>query len=193
MDKKKALIRHEILNIFTLLNFEVSGADLDGTVKSDIHRQIKILVLLINYEDVLLGKKRKLLKRELDLGEVLETVAMIFETDMRNRGIKLTLPAKSMTLDADHKSIQEGLELILMKLMDGATKIGFDSGKKVVRISHNSKAELENEKAELINYLANRKDDLDFAYQLALKLLKLNGAKVKSGKGLLTITFGVNT
>jgi len=187
MDKDKALLRHEILNIFTLLNFEVAGTDLDEAKKAGILRHLKLLTLLIKHEDVFVGKQSELFKTEVDLGEILEIVVMIHQKEFERRDIKLTVPGEAMMVEVDRKLLQETLEEILVKLMASATTIDMTQENGTLKIAHNASERPEDKRVDLMECLTDK--TADFSYQLALRLLELNGATLKSENGLISISF----
>ena len=185
MNKNKNLIHHEILNVITLINFEISGSTLAETKKKDLLKDLKLLTLLINYEDVILGEKRELFKKPVHINETLETIQMVQEKHMKTMRVKFNLPTDDLTADIDHKIFQEALEQIILRLMNTAKKIDFRYRGNTLEIHHDGEA-LNMKKVELMECL---KDRQQFLLQLPLKLLELNGLKVRGGKAMIAIDF----
>lgn len=183
-DKGKSAIRHEVLNLFTLLNFQVAGSTLEESAKEEMLDYLKKLILLINYQDVFLGEKHALLKRDIDLKEILEVVEMIYERKLKLKKVRMTLPTQSLIIKVDRKFAQEGLELIIKKLMEQAKKIEISIDKKALKIQHDSSDILKDGKINLTELVSD-----DFSYPLAVRLLEATGAKLTCKKGLIKIDF----
>ena len=83
MNKEKSIIRHEILNALTMVNFGVMGLDADKEAKKEILDQLKTITLLLSHEDVLLGAKRKIVCRNIELGEVFEILEVTLDDQLK--------------------------------------------------------------------------------------------------------------
>jgi len=189
MNKGSTLIRHEILNIFTLLNFEVTDTDLPDITKERFLKNIKMLTLLVSYEDIFLGKKRKNFYNVVDLSEIIETIILIHHSEINRKQIKIIDPGNKLMIKVDRTLIQEAIDQIFVKIIDTAKEIAISYKNGALKITHNASDPLLTEKFDLIKSISNREPCKKFPYQLALHLLEINGAKVLSEKSLLTITF----
>ena len=185
MNKNKSLIHHEILNVITLINFEISGSALPEAKKKDLLKDLRLLTIFINYEDVILDEKRELFKRQVHINEVLETIQIIHEKHMKNLHVEFNLPTGDLTAEVDHKMIQEALEQIILRLMNTTSKIDLAYNGNTLEIHYNGE-NVDLEKVELMECL---KDRQKFLLQLPIKLLELNGLKVRGAEGMIAIDF----
>lgn len=189
MDKKQALIRHEILNLITIVNFAVSSSELQDKNKKEILERLTLITLLVKYRDVFLGKEKEIFKRPVDLNEILEAIAMIYEKQFKRNKVKLDIPRNETMIKMDRKLVQEALGQILVELMGHAKKIAITYKNGTLSIKYDSPQKLTDKKINLMKCLTDKEKYPNFAYQLALHLLSLTGAKVKSGKGEMKISF----
>lgn len=190
MKDTKSVLRHEILNILTLISFSVSDSKLDQSKKSEIDDWIKLINLLIAHEDVIFDKKPKLFLRENNLNEILEIIMAIIKDKLTK--IKITLPENDLHVKIDRNLIKECLEQIIKKLLESSTEIEcvLCDKKNQLIIIHNSKDKLNIKKKSFVKFL-NKKDFMhsEIPFQFALNVLDIHKAKITSSKNKIVITF----
>ena len=189
MDKKRALIHHEILNLMTIIDFTVSAADLKEEDKEEILRQLKLVTLLIKYEEIFLNREKEVLKRPVYLNEILETLVMMHGKQLKRKKVSVKIFNDDTIIKTDRKMAQEALEQILDELMGHAENVAVACQNGTLSIEYDPPRRLADKKTDLMKCFTDRKACPDFAYQLALHLLPLTGAKITSKKGLVKISF----
>ena len=191
-EKIKRLIRHELLNILTLINVLISSDELDEAKKEQILDLIKLASLLITYENVFLGKKPKFFIQKVNLKEILEIIVIIYKKKIADNNINVILPKYNFFVKTDGSCIKETLEQIIKKLVNSVTGMEFkfdDQAKKLTILFKGGSVPKFNKK-NLIQSLG--KESLlnnEIALQLALEILDLNKIKFTSTRNRIVMTF----
>lgn len=190
----KSFIRHELINILTVINILVIDGRLNSAKKERITDLIKLANLFIYYEDIFLGKKVNFINEIVNLREVLEMIAMIYEEQIQKKNIKIVLPKRDFFVKTDKQSIRESLEHIIKRLLVFVSKMQFQFDEKnkqlVIRFKEQKVKALSLTKEPLIQCLnKNKLNENEIAFQFALELLDRNRIKFKSMKEKLIITF----
>ncbi len=192
MEKTKELIKHELLNILTLINVLIRSDNLDEAKKEQIFDLIQLASLFITRKNVFLGKKPKFFKQKINLRETLEIIVAIHEKKIANHNIKVILPKNNFFVKTDKRYIEETLEQIIKKLMNSATSMEFkfnDQTKKLTILSRGGSMPKLN-KQNLVQSLS-RENLLnnEIPLQLALEILDLNKIKLTSTKNNVAMAF----
>jgi len=190
--KTKKLIRHELLNILTVINISILDDELDEVKKEQIFDLIKLASLLINYEDIFLGLKAKPFPQRIDLKEILEIIILSHKKKIADNNIKIILPKHIFFIKADREYIKESLEQIIKKLFSLVSGIEFkfdDQANQLIILCDKEIAPKINKKI-LIKCL-NKKDLIsnELVLQLALKILEMNKVKFNVKGKEIVMTF----
>lgn len=176
---KKDFLRHELLNLFTILSFYVEDDYFNQ--KQAISELLKKATLLIKYEKIILGKKIDFFKKEVSLFEVFEILNSIYSAQTTSGKIKLKMPSRDFFCQTDQSYLLEGLDFLLSRLIQTSTQIEvfFNQKEKKILIDFvGPSLELINE--DIIDYLKTEQRNFsEIAFCFALNLFKQLGIEVK--------------
>ncbi len=189
MDDSKSFLRHEELNIITLLNFLIADSDLDADKRGDILKQLKMLALLIGQEKLFLGERRDFFIREFDLMDVLDMLPLLLEEEIRRTGLELELPVFAGKVEADFDVLKNGLEQLILSLASGTKKIeiSYDDASHRLLIQFDGECSIKKEKGPLIELLNKGLDHAIINLQVNLHLMEMSGLKLSFDPGCVII------
>ena len=190
--KTKKFIRHELLNMLTVINISILDDELDEAKKEQIFDLIKLASLLIGYEDIFLGLKAKPFLQRIDLKEILEIILLSRKKKIADNNIKIILPEHIFFIKADREYIKESLEQIIKKLFSLVSGIEFkfdDQANQLIILCDKEIAPKINKKMLIKRF---NKEDLrsnELGLQLALKILEMNKVKFNVKGKEIVMTF----
>ncbi|MBN2087538.1 hypothetical protein JW758_04275 [Candidatus Peregrinibacteria bacterium] len=191
-DEIKSVIRHALLNIFTVLNITVNSTSVAKEDRNRAMDLIKIAALLVEYERIYLGQKMNFNSSEVNIKEVLNLLGEIYKKDFSRKKVIFSIDRNDFIIRCDKKRIQESLELIIKKLMFCSTVIDFKfniSSKKII-ITHSCNQKEKLKKIIPIVSIQNQEyDNYQAGYQLALELLDKMGIKIIIGSKTIKLQF----
>ncbi|MBU0727825.1 hypothetical protein KKA95_04025 [Patescibacteria group bacterium] len=188
----KGFIRHELLNIFTIINIYTSNEKITKKEKERIFTLIRVAALLVTYRDVFLGKKLKFNFANVTISEIIELLYYIFEEEIIKNKIDFTVLIKNCNVKADRNKLKECIELILRRIMCCTSEIIFECDKKdkSLIIKYKCKDDRKLEAGDLVKCLKNKQyENHEMGFQLALELLKMQGVKVSMPKNQVVLKF----
>ena len=190
MIKIKERLRHEIINIFTVINFLVGHSRLSAAKKERVVDLIKLASLLIAHENIFLGKTPKFFLEKVDVNDILNTLMIIYEERIVAKKIKISFVKREFLIKADRNYVREALEQIFKKLLESATVLEFRFQDHQLIIVHNAGKSFDLKKKKL-NHTLNQKNLIanEISFQLALEILNLNKIKFSSTRNKIVITF----
>ena len=192
MEKKKALIRHEVLNLLTLINMIVGSSGISQRDKNELQKIVKVIGLIISREDVITGKEIRFLNEEFDINEILDLTIAINEELLRKRKVNLQLPNTDLRVCADKTVVKDFIDQILVHLCHFVSSIEFtfDGMGKILVIHFEGDKSFELKKKTLLACLKEKSCIVDeLPIRISMHLMSLNGIKVKFGKKSIFITF----
>jgi len=188
MNNDKAFLRHEILNVITLVNFIIADSKLSDKEKAEILERLKLVTLLTSAGDVFLGKKKKFYKQKVELDDTLEIISLILEKRVKKAKISLKIDHTNLVLKTDRNVLKNGLEEILLNLMNISKKIHVKSTGRKLTMKYSGQKQLKLSKGDILQYLRNRHGYSEIFLQASIQLMKLNGIKTSLKKGLVEIS-----
>jgi hypothetical protein len=189
---KKHIIQHFVLNLFTVLNAEISDLDINAKKKSKIMDLIKIASVIIAYEKIFLDEKIELFVQDVSLDEIIKLICAIHKEDIQKNKIKIKFANSDISLKTDKHYLNEALKYIIYKLVKNSSFINFDydSKKKILKIMHDIKDLNEGKYTRLSECLTIHGITFDeIQYQLALNILKMLNAEIEFKPNELNIQF----
>ena len=129
MKINKAFIRHELLNIMTLIHL-MNAHEVDIDKKEAVFKSLKEAEFLVVYEDLLLGEKRKILLENIELKSFIEDNVELYEEWLKKHKIQIHFPRENMIIKADKRIFKHLIEVILLHIIPKTKKITFEIHKK---------------------------------------------------------------
>lgn len=191
MDNGRSFIRHEILNIVTLVNFLIMDTDLSAEKKNELLEHLKMIGLLCAEQEFLLGKSKKFFDQKVPLHEIIEIIGHILEKHAKSKNVVLSLEGTQMMVKGDGNAIKNGIEQILLNLMELSKNIQLCVNEKTqsVEIKYTGNKTLTVGKEVLLEYLKAKHTYPEIFCKIAVEILKVNGVKVEFKKNLITLKF----
>lgn len=191
MNKDKSFLRHEILNLITLINFHIAEANLKAGEKSEILEKLRMLTLLCANEDFILGNKKEFSRRESALAEILELTDAVLRDELKKSGFSLTLPATNLIIKGDRQAVMKGLEQIIQKLLPLTKKIDVkvDEKKRKLSLHYDSNKVLCLSERSIIEILENGAGPEEAFFEIYVGLMKMSGVKTNFKKGVVEVLF----
>ena len=189
MNNDRSLLRHTILNFITLLHFSVADAVPHQTKRQTLQEQLKIIGLLVGKEDLLLKKKKKVVAIPVLVARVLELVQLILEPSFKKQGIEMTVRPADLIYKGEARSLQEGLEQILVQVAVWAKKIdvSVDESKRVLRIRYDSEKKLPEVKLSPLDLLKKTSDHQRILFRTLMYLMEMDGIKLRFKPGSVDV------
>jgi len=191
MDNPKSVLRHEILNIITILNFLVDDSNIPPERKIEMLNHLKMVSLLTAEEKIFLAQKKGFFIRELDLMEVLDMLSFLLEKEIHRSGAVLNLPKSAGKVDADFDVLKKGLEQLFLCLLFDSKKIevDYDEPSRQLCVAFDGDFSIEKESGELIELLNKGLDHATINLQVSLHLMEMSGLKLVFEPGRVMIQF----
>ncbi len=190
MKNPRSFLKHEILNIITLINFLIADGEPEVKQTKKILSYLKMLSVMVVEEDVFLGKKKAFLNQDVTVDDVIEIVSQLIREELKKAKCVLRIQNTHLIFKADFETIKSGIEQILKKLLSHATRIEIsaDQANKALIIQANSKIQLDVTDKNLLEALKEKKNHTDVLLILSLKLMRMNGLKIESKAGVVKIS-----
>ncbi len=191
MNNGRAFIKHEILNIVTLLNFLILDTSLSSEKKREILGHLKLLGVLTAEEEFLADKKKQFLYQKLELKDILEMVHLVIEHQTKKNKIHLKVETGSLMIKGDRNVIKNGLENLLLSLMKRSKtiEIDIDGQQKCLFINYEAKETFKVEPGSALDYLKKPHEDQDILCKIAVEIMKASGIKIEYKKNRIKIKF----
>jgi len=179
---KKDIIQHFLLNLFTILNIEVSELEIPKDKEKKLLFLLKIASIVIANEQIFLNKKPEFFIQEILLNEIIDINCAIYRDQFKKKKVKV-IPLKSeYKIKVDKHYFNEAIKYLIEKLLDDTSLLDFDydEKKKIFYIKHDSKGIVNENPEPLSDTLhINKISKKDITFQLALAILKMHEAKVE--------------
>lgn len=190
-EEVKSIIRHELLNIFTIISIFTSNGKNLIKDRKEVLQLINASSLIIAYENIFLGKKMKAHKDIFSLQEVLELLSYVYKKDFNAKKIKFSLNINGEGIvKGDKRLFKESIELIIKRII-GCTsllKIDYIGKKKQLIISYKCKKCAVLKRGDLVKSLLQKEYKTGgMGFQLALRLLDSQGIKTKITNNQVTL------
>lgn len=190
MDNKKAFIRHEILNIITLVNFLIIDSKMKEKEKEEILGHLKMGALLIGEQDLFVdGRPKAFFNQAIDLDQMLWMISDIVEPEAKKKKVKLAMTPAGATVYADANVLKGGLETMLRYLFQITKKIHIEVTPSFLTMHYDGPLIEGMNKGTLIQYLKEKHSYPEIFCRVSLELMRMNHFKLKFQKGLITIHF----
>ncbi len=191
MSTDRAFIRHEILNIVTILNFMVAEAKIKPKARSEILQNLKMIGLLTAQTEFILGNKKKFSKVEIPLAEIIEITEAVLSDHLKKAKMKLKLPKTRLIIKGDRDVIMGGLEHILLYLMPATSNVDMhvDKKNKKLHLKYDSDQVLKPSNQSLLEVLRKANDPLEVFFEIHVQLMQKSGVKTNFKKGHIELTF----
>jgi len=192
MSDVKNFLRHELLNILTILNLSIGKQKFTRQDKDKAQELIQLAGVLISNEDLFGGAKPDFFRQEILLQDTLETVILLSEDQIQQHNVDVVVPHINVTLQFDRYYVSESLGHIIRKLLPLTSHIefSFDEKRSVLTIHHDADWELLAQKD--FSTCLTKKDlhSGEILYQLSLYILQVHSAPPIISKGNLSIPLG---
>lgn len=190
MNNNRSFIRHEILNIITLINFLVIDLEVDDKSKEEILEHLKMVALLIGEQDLLVhGRPKAFFNQEIDLDQMLWMIWDIVEPEAKKKKVKLAMTPAGATVYADANVMKGGLEAVLRYLFQITKKIHIEVTPSFLTMHYDGPLIESMNKGTLIQYLKEKHSYPEIFCRVGVELMRMNHFKLKFEKGLITIHF----
>jgi len=188
----KSFIKHELLNIFTIINLFTSDGELGKKEILRISELIRLATILVSYENILSGESPKLFFEKVNIFSVIEILTSVYDEKIKENNIDIILPKDSFNIIGDKHYIRSTFDQIIKKLLNHYSRISFNLDHKTnsLNISFSGDSAVQLSKKNLKDSLT--KPDLEsgeLGFQLALKILDLHNMKYIFQKNKMIIKF----
>lgn len=190
MDNKRAFIRHEILNIVTLVNFLIIDSEIKEDEKESILEHLKMVALLTAEQELFVENQSKaFFNQKIDLDQMFWMISDILEPEAKKKKVKLTIAATDATVFADSNALKNGLENLLRYLFQITKKIHIEASSSSLIVRYDGPDIKGMDKGALIQYLEEKHSYPEIFCRVGVELMQMNHFKIKFGKSLITIQF----
>lgn len=191
MHKGRSFLRHEILNLLTILNFSILSTHLSEKKKQDLLNPLKLVGILNAEESFILEQKREFFNQEVKVGEVLEMIQYVITTQDKKLAKKLEIDPIPWSIKCDANVLKQGLEHLLMALLEHSQKIHLveDEKEKMLIINYIAQKTYQIDPTLLPEYLKGKNDYNEIFCKISVELMKANGIKVNFKKNAVEIIF----
>jgi hypothetical protein len=194
MKNAEQIIKHELLNIFTVMGHVISSETNCPKAKKQLLELMTLSSLLVSHSEIISKKKPKFFYQKVFLNELLETSFYIAQEN-ESGSKKLTIFSEKVFIKIDRYYIGEALREILRRLLQLSQTIQaeFDDASRTLKLIHNGKNILP-KKVDLLDILNSKnRENREIFFQLGLKILQLSKVALKEKKGELLLTFPENS
>jgi hypothetical protein len=194
MKNAQQIIKHELLNIFTVMGHIISPETNCPKAKKQLLELITLSSLLVSHSEIFSNKKPKFFYQKVFLNELLETSFYIAQEN-ESGGKKLTIFLEKVFIKIDRYYIGEALREILRRLLQLSQTIQaqFDETTRTLKLIHTGKNIIP-KKVDLLDILNSKnRENREIFFQLGLKILQLSKVTLKEKKGELLLIFPENS
>jgi len=193
MKNYKSLIRHEILNLLTVITIMMEEPDLNKLDRKHLRKIVQVIGILVSREDIFAGKKVKFFKEKFNLDDILSLAVIIHEKCLKKRKVSYVLPSKDFYIFEDKTIVKEFLDELITHLCPVVTsmKFTYQEAKNTFAIQYEASESVKFKKKSLLDCLIE-KDCLvnELPIRVAIYLLSLNGVQIKWGEKKVSVIFG---
>lgn len=193
MKNAQQQIKHELLNIFTVMGHILSAETDYLKAKKQLLELTTLSSLLVSHADIFANKKPKFFYQKVFLNELLETS---FTIAQENESVekKFHSFSEKIFLRLDRYYIGEALREILRRLLQLSPSIHaeFDAPTLTLTLIHKGKKILP-KNITLLNILNSKnRENREIFFQLGLRILGFYKVRLTEKKGSLHLTFPEN-
>ncbi|MDH5596463.1 MAG: hypothetical protein OEY44_00020 [Candidatus Peregrinibacteria bacterium] len=189
MKDAKSTLRHAILNQLTVLDFSIADANLTEKAKWDLKKHIRLISLLISYEELFLGKDRSLFFQEVSLVETCEILRDIHAPELKSKKVKLEIKGEDLHLKVDRRMFQAGLEQLLLRIIRLGKDVSLEVQEGEFSFKYTGEMLPEPTNQDLADILKSYGNQVELlGYHLGLHLLELHGVKIKMSEGVVKLS-----
>lgn len=188
---EKDILTHYLLNLLTIINFEISGFRINEKDKEKIDNLINVASILIANESIFLNKKTDLFKQDVSLKEQIELITAVLKNEIQKNSIKIKYPKNDLIIKVDKFYFNEAFKYLLKEILNSSDKLELiiDNKKKSLKIIHNN-TELKKPTEDIIKFLKTKNFNKDqITFQFASTILKIHKIKILHKKNQITIFF----
>src|SRR5690606_25588183 len=180
MKTAQQLIKHELLNIFTVMGHILATEQDSRKAKKQLCKLMTLSSLLVSHSEIFSNKEPKFFYQKVLLNELLETA---FYISQENEVVKneLKIFPEKVFLKLDRYYMGEALREILRRLFQASQPIDthFDLSSLTLKFRHNGKKILPS-KINLLHILNSKnRENHEIFFQLALKILELSKVQLQ--------------
>lgn len=193
MKNYKSLIRHEILNLLTVITIMIEEPDLNRIDRKQLRKIIQVIGILVSREEIFSGKKVKFFKEEFNLNDILSLALIIHEKCLNKKKVPITLPNEDFLAFEDKTVIKEFLDELVSHLCPMAKSIRFayEQPKRKLMIHYEATESLDFKEKTLLDCLKEKECLVkELPIRVAMHLMNLSGIRVQWGKKTISVIFG---
>ena len=184
MKKNKDILRHEMLNVLTVLHLLLEDEDLDAESQADALKKIELLSILIRYEKLFLEEEISLFLQKTSLRD------SFFELEALEE-YNISLPGEGdILLETDRyhflSGMQEVFDFFLSRSKESALLL--QEKQRTLCLMHSLSLDEIPQKKPLLLML-KEKDQGALSFQLGLHLLDALGIQIQQKKGEMRFLF----
>ncbi len=188
---EKDILRHYLLNLLTIINFEISNFKINDKEKEKIDNLINIASILIANEKIFLNKKTDLFKQDLSLKDQIELNIAILKNEIIKRNINPEYPEKDLIIKVDKFYFNEAFKYLLKEVINNSDKLKFliNNKNQSLKIIHNN-TKLKKPVENIVKFLKTKNfNKNEITFQFAFSILKIHKIDIKCYKNKITIIF----
>jgi len=190
MLRKRSILRHELLNIVTVLHFLLlEEGSVDKEKSADLLRK---MTMLIAHEKFFLGGKVDFFKQYLSIKDITDTVVAVTNTRIKNKDFLISNECPDIDIFIDRYYMEEALKLLMEKIIEEGNllKFSYDMQSNSLKINYEG-VEFEPDNKQSLMACLNKKTiyNGDVGISLAFKMLKSMGLKIEAKTNLLEVKF----
>lgn len=191
MNEREAEMRHELANWMTTITILVADSGLKPAEKQPIEDRVRMACKMLAYEKIFLGEAQSFFRESVDVVELLRILCGVFGQSQDVGGLERRLPSAPLRVLADRSALADALELIFRKWILSTIPLDFEvdaSGGRLV-FRHPSGVELSPKNSDLLEMLRSDSGSPEWGFQLALRLLEMNGVQINFTEREMALTF----
>lgn len=188
----KDIVQHYLLNLFTILNVELSGLDIKKDKKKEITDLVSTASVIIANENIFSGETPSFFYQELPLNEIISITGTIFSNEIESQEIKVTYPEDDMTVKIDKYYFSEAFKHFFQRIIQKSKSIKFSINKETdeLIIEHDKDLSFTLNYDELADVF--KQDNVshgEILFQLALEVFKRLDIKLSMEKRRIVLKF----
>lgn len=186
MEKPKQTIKHELLNMFTIMEHLLSEKTVNENKRKKLLELLEISTLLIKHQEIFLKKKPHFFYQEISIHELCEAAFISAQQHEYTEG-KIVLSGEKLSLSLDRFHLSEAFKQLFKKILKNSREIiiMFDPETCSLEIHHQGKMVLK--RRNNTQFLDSKNREIGF--QLGLEILKLCKIKISEKKGSVILSF----
>lgn len=190
--KNKDIVQHYLLNLFTILNVELSSLNIEESKKKEIVDLVNTASVIIANENIFSGETPGFFYQDISLNEIISITGTIFSDEIESKKINVLYPENDMFVRMDKYYFNEAFKYFFQRIIQESSKVSFsiNINDKILSIEHDGNFSFTINEGVLANLF--KKDNVhndEILFQLSLEIFKLLDIKISQEQNRVILNF----